>query len=272
MLKKLKKIEHLSEIYKDYDCFLIDLWGVMHDGVNVFREAMSAVKKLTEENKRIVFLSNAPRPAKNVKNFLIKLKIEEKYLNNILTSGQAAIQSLQNNKFGKKLFHIGPVRDEPIFHGLEKNKTNLENCDFILCTGLYDEYLSDLKHYKELLKNYKSKKLICTNPDQTVYKAGKIEICAGAIADVFEKLGGRVVYFGKPHKEIYDLCLNKNEKTLVIGDNLKTDIKGANNLNLDSLFITNGVHRSEHNKEEELLALLENHKVKANYFQKNLCW
>jgi HAD superfamily hydrolase (TIGR01459 family) len=272
MLNKLKKIEHISEIYKDYDCFLIDLWGVMHDGTAVFKEAMTVVKKLTQENKRIVFLSNAPRPAKNVKNYLIKLKIEEKYLNNILTSGEAAIKSLQDNKFGKTFFHIGPARDEPIFYGLEKNKTDLKKCDFILCTGLFDEQLSDLSYYEDLLNNFKSKKLVCTNPDLTVYKAGKIEICAGAIANVFEKIGGKVIYFGKPHKEIYNLCLNKNEKTLVIGDNLKTDIKGANNLNLDSLFITNGVHRSEHNKDEDLIELLKNHGVEVNFFQKALCW
>jgi ribonucleotide monophosphatase NagD (HAD superfamily) len=129
-----------------------------------------------------------------------------------------------------------------------------------------------LSYYEDLLNNFKSKKLVCTNPDLTVYKSGKIEICAGAIANVFEKIGGKVIYFGKPHKEIYNLCLNKNEKTLVIGDNLKTDIKGANNLNLDSLFITNGVLRSEHNKDEDLIELLKNHGVEVNFFQKALCW
>ena len=99
--------------------------------------------------------------------------------------------------------------------------------------------------YASALKEHISKKLICTNPDLTVHRGDIEELCAGSIAQLFESLGGKVIYFGKPHKEIYLSCLEKNQKTLIIGDNLKTDIKGANNMKLDSLFITSGVHRSK---------------------------
>ena len=268
----MKKLNHLSEIFGLYDAFIIDLWGVMHNGINLNSGAMEAVKKLTKNNKRITFLSNAPRPNERVIKFLRKLKMDEKYLKHVMTSGEAAIKSLNERKFGIKFFHLGPERDIAMFVGLEKNKTSLEDSDFILCTGLFDEYEDNLDHYENLLKNYTSKKMICTNPDLIVHRGTQEEFCAGSVAEVFKSLGGKVVYFGKPYKEVYNLCLKKNEKTLVIGDNLNTDIRGANNLYLDSLFITGGVHRSEYKNDNELDSLLEKYKVKTKYFQKNLYW
>ncbi len=198
--------------------------------------------------------------------------MDEKYFKYVLTSGEAAVKSLRERKFGIKFFHLGPERDMSMFTGLEKNKASLEESDFILCTGLFDEHEDDLNYYKELLKDHISKKIICTNPDLIVHRGSEEELCAGAVAEVFKSLGGKVVYFGKPYKEIYDLCLKKNERTLVIGDNLNTDIRGANNLHLDSLFITGGVHRSEYKNDNELNNLLKKHKVKIQYFQKNLYW
>ena len=153
-----------------------------------------------------------------------------------------------------------------------KNKTTLEKCDFILCTGLFDEQEENLKYYEELLKNSINKKLVCTNPDLIVHRGGEEEYCAGKIAEIFENLGGEVIYFGKPHKEVYNSCLMKSQNTLVIGDNLKTDIKGANNMNLDSIFITGGVHTNKINNEEIVEKLLKEHNVSANYFQKELTW
>jgi len=134
----LKKLEHLSEISDQYDTYIIDLWGVMHNGIQLNVPAIKAVEKLIEINKRIIFLSNAPRPSKNVINFLRKLKMNEKFLKNVLTSGEAAIDSIKQNKFGKRFFHLGPQRDMSLFKGLEQNKSDIKECDFILCTGLFD--------------------------------------------------------------------------------------------------------------------------------------
>jgi HAD superfamily hydrolase (TIGR01459 family) len=270
--KKLKKLEHLSEICNSYDTFVIDLWGVMHNGISLHDKAIEAVDKLLKESKKIVFLSNAPRPSEKVREFLKKLKMEEKYLKNIITSGEAAMHAINGNRFGKLFYHLGPSRDESIFQKVKDNKTKLENSDFILCTGLFDEHKDDLSFYKNLLKNFVSKKLICTNPDLTVHRGKKEEYCAGSIAQVFESLGGSVVYFGKPYKEIYNMCFENKEKVLVIGDNLRTDIKGANNLNIDSIFISNGVHRDEFKNQNELKELLEKYKVESKYFQMNLTW
>ena len=266
----MKKLDHLSEIYNLYDTFIIDLWGVMHNGIKLNQGAIEAIENLKINKKRIVFLSNAPRPSENVIDFLRKLKMKEKFLINVITSGEAAISSLKNNKFGKNFYHVGPKRDASLFKGMEKNETNIEKCDFILCTGLFDEY-KDLNYYRDIFKNNYSKKLICTNPDLTVHRGNEEEYCAGKIADIYKSLGGEVIYFGKPHKEIYDLILKKNEKNLIIGDNLNTDIKGANNLEIDSLFITNGVHRAElHN--DDLITVLQQYKVKTNFIQKELRW
>ncbi len=269
---KIKKLEHLSEIFQEYDAFIIDLWGVMHNGVNLYNSAINAVRELQSNGKRIVFLSNAPRPTKKVVEFLKKMKMEDKFLRNVFTSGEAALNSLKQNKFGKKFYHLGPKRDDSLFIDVKENKTTLEESDFILCTGLFDEESENLQFYKDLLKNYVNKKLVCTNPDLIVHRGGEEEYCAGKIAEIFENLGGKVIYFGKPHKEVYLSCLKTNQKTLVIGDNLRTDIKGANNMNLDSIFITSGVHKSKTINENLMEKLLAEHKVSANYFQKELTW
>ncbi len=268
----MKKLDHLSDIYNNYETFVIDLWGVVHNGEVLNPNALEAIDQLTNNSKKIVFLSNAPRPSSKVISFLLKMKMKSKYLSHVMTSGEAAMHAINKQKFGKTFFHLGPPRDTSVFEEVKNNRTDIENCDFILCTGLFDEYENDLEYYKELLKSHTTKKLVCTNPDLTVHRGNVEELCAGSIAKVFEELGGKVVYFGKPYKEIYNLCFKSSEKVLAIGDNLRTDIRGANNLDIDCLFISEGVHRNEYKDNSELNALLEKYKVKANFFQKELKW
>ena len=268
----MRELNHLSEIYDAYDTFVIDLWGVMHNGVVLNQKAMNAIEQLQKNLKKIVFLSNAPRPSAKVINFLVNIKMDKKYLSNVMTSGEAAMHAINKNKYGKKFFHLGPPRDISVFEKVKDNKTTIEACDFILCTGLFDDYDNDLNYYKRFLEKYISKKLICTNPDLIVHRGNKEEFCAGYIAKIFEDLGGEVIYYGKPYKEIYGMCFSNNEKVLAIGDNLRTDIRGANNLNKDCLFISEGVHRSEFNNDNELKELLLKYKVKVNYYQRELEW
>ena len=268
----MKNLNHLSEIFNSYDTYIIDLWGVMHNGISLNSKAVEVIENLNNNSKNIVFLSNAPRPSAKVVEFLKKMKMDKKFLSKVVTSGEAAMQAINQYKFGKKFYHLGPTRDNSIFEEVQVNKTTLEKCDFILCTGFFDEQEDDLEFYKTLLKNYVNKKLVCTNPDLVVHRGNVEELCAGSIAKVFESLGGEVIYYGKPYKEVYKNCFNYGEKVLAIGDNLRTDIKGANNLNIDSLFIYNGVHRSEFKTEKELEALFKKYGVQANYFQKELKW
>ena len=268
----MKKLDHINDIVQSYDTYVIDLWGVMHNGIILNESAINVVENLSTLGKKIVFLSNAPRPSEKVKNFLIKMRMEERFLKHIVTSGEAAMHAINQNKYGKFFYHLGPSRDESIFTKVKNNKSSLEKSDFILCTGLLDSYGENLDQYKILLKDSVKKKLICTNPDLIVHRGTIKEFCAGKIAEIFESLGGQVVYFGKPHKEIYKLCFEKKEKVLAIGDNLRTDIKGANNLNKDCLFISNGVHRGEFKDDNELQTLLKKYAVKANYYQEELKW
>ncbi|MDC3104503.1 TIGR01459 family HAD-type hydrolase [Candidatus Pelagibacter bacterium] len=268
----MRNLNHLSEIFNSYDTYVVDLWGVMHNGISLNPKAIEVIENLSKNSKKVVFLSNAPRPSANVIDFLKKMKMDEKFLSKVVTSGEAAMQAVNSNKFGKKFYHLGPVRDNSIFRKVESNKTTLEKCDFILCTGFFDEEENDLNYYKSLLKNSTKKKLVCTNPDLVVHRGNVEELCAGSIAKVFESIGGKVIYYGKPYREIYEMCFNKGEKVLAIGDNLRTDIKGANNLNIDNLFIYSGVHRNEINIDKDISELLIKYDVKINYFQKELKW
>ena len=268
----MKKLNHLAEIYKNYDTYIIDLWGVIHNGVKLNPKAIEVVKNLIRGKKKVVFLSNAPRPSIEVKKFLKELKMEDQYLQNIMTSGEAAMLALQKESYGKFFYHLGPERDSSVFFKIKENKTTLEKCNFILCTGLLENHEQDLNYYKDLLKRQTSKKLICTNPDLTVHRGEVEEYCAGSIAKIFEMLGGETVYFGKPYKEIYKMCFGREEKVIAIGDNLNTDIKGANSMKIDSIFISNGVHRSEFKQESELSELYKKYKVNSNYYQPELIW
>ena len=244
----------------------------MHDGISLNSKAIEVVENLSANSKKIVFLSNAPRPSFKVVEFLKRLKMSEKFLSRIITSGEAAMYAINENKFGNKFYHLGPPRDQSLFEKVIKNKTSLVKCDFIVCTGLFDNQEDDLNYYKELLKDHVSKKLICTNPDLIVHRGDIEELCAGSVAKTFELLGGEVIYYGKPYEEIYKMCFNKSDKVLAIGDNLRTDIKGANNLNIDSIFIYNGVHRNEFVNEKELFDLCNKYNVKTKFFQPMLRW
>jgi HAD superfamily hydrolase (TIGR01459 family) len=269
-----KLIKGLNEVQGKYDTFFIDLWGVIHNGIQPYPEAISVLENLNKLNKRFVLMSNAPRPSENVKMFLLKLKIDRKLIQNVFTSGEAALKSLQKSSFGKNFYHLGPKRDSSLFKGFEKNKKNIENAEFILCTGFLDDYEDSLEYYKKILKNYTKLVMVCTNPDLIVHRGKKQEYCAGTIAEIFKELGGRVIYFGKPYPEIYNFCIKQNETVLVIGDNIRTDIKGANNMNFDSLLITHGVHKEEFlkSKPQKYDDILNKYDTNTNYYQEILIW
>ena len=271
---KEKIIKGLYEIYHKYDAFLIDLWGVVHNGLELYSGAIKVLENLSKLNKRFVLISNAPRPSKNVKKFLLNLKMDKVFVKTVFTSGEAALKGLEQNFFGKKFYHLGPQRDDDLFKGFEKNKRNLEESDFILCTGFLDNKKDSLNFYKKLLKKNIEKKMVCTNPDLIVHRGSNKEYCAGTLAAIFEKLGGQVVYYGKPYPAIYNFCIKKNETALAIGDNIRTDIRGANNMKFDSLFITGGIHKEEfiNLPFSDYDKVLEKYKTKTNYYQEKLTW
>ena len=272
MTKNLDK-EGLSSIVDNYQLFYIDLWGVVHNGVSLHEKAINTLKEITKKDKEYVLLTNAPRPNSAVKIFLEKMGMEKEIRDHVYTSGEAALNYLNKNHFNDKFFHIGPPRDFDLFKDFKQNKSEkILESKYILCTGLYDNYDRELTYYKNLLEKYIDKKMICTNPDLIVDRGNKRELCAGSVAMVFEKMGGNVIYFGKPYPEVYNQSIeNKNKKILSIGDNLNTDIKGANLLNYDSLIISNGIHKNEI-KEKGIEQTAKSYEAICNYIQSELKW
>ena len=272
MTKNLDK-EGLCSIVDNYQLFYVDLWGVVHNGVSLHKEAINALKEITKKGKEYILLTNAPRPNSVVKTFLKKMGMEEEIIDHVFTSGEASLSYLKKNLINKKFFHVGPPRDIDLFKDFKELKSNqIENSEYIICTGLFEEHEEDLKYYKELFEKNLKKKMICTNPDLIVDRGNKRELCAGSIAIIFEKMGGEVVYFGKPYPEVYNQSIdNKDKKVLSIGDNLNTDIKGANLLNYDSLIISNGIHKNEI-KEKGIEETAKSYETICNYIQSELKW
>ena len=272
MTKNLDK-EGLKSIVDNYDLYFIDLWGVIHNGIEIFKSSIEVLNELTKLDKEYILLTNAPRPNANVRIFIEKMGMDKKISTKVYTSGEAALDYLIANFKEKKFFHIGPSRDFSLFKTFEKNKINdLNEAEYLLCSGLFDVQDKELSFYKKLLAAHFKKIMICTNPDLIVERGKVREFCAGSVAKVFEELGGKVEYFGKPYPKVYNQATNLiNRKVLCIGDNLNTDIRGANFQNFSSLLISNGIHREEINQ-DKITNLFKRYDVTVDFLQSNLKW
>ena len=284
-----QKLKGISEISDKFDVYFIDLWGVIHNGVQCYPEALKVLEKLKEQNKKIVLISNAPRPSAVVKVFLETIGLESSCYDFLVTSGDITREYISLNSSKKNFYHLGPTRDIDLFKDLNVALTSKEECDEIICTGLVSDEEEKLQDYKILLDFFLNKKipLICANPDEVVARGEKIVFCAGALANQYKQEGGMVHYFGKPYSDIYSFALKKVRahkdfkdkkeiNTLVIGDNIKTDIKGANLFNLDSVLILNGIYKDFFRDGtfnfDQLKDSVNLKDVKINYFQEELAW
>ena len=262
----------LKSVFSEYDLFFIDIWGVVHNGIRLYENAIKVLDELSNNEKKFILLTNAPRPNLTVIDTLKKMGLNN-FSDTVFTSGEASKRYLLENFNNKKFFHLGPPRDFDLLKAFENNKVlNIDDSDYLLCSGLFEEHEDDLDYYKNLLSKHINKKMICTNPDLIVDRGDKREYCAGSIAKTFEEISGKVIYFGKPYPPIYEIAADiTNKKILCIGDNLNTDIKGANILNFDSLLITGGIHREEISK-LSIENVLKKYETKINFFQKELKW
>ena len=284
-----QKLKGISEISDKFDVYFIDLWGVIHNGVQCYPEALKVLEKLKEQNKKIVLISNAPRPAAVVKVFLETIGLKSSCYDFLVTSGDITREYISLNSSKKNFYHLGPTRDIDLFKDLNVTLASKEECEEIICTGLVSDEEEKLQDYKILLDFFLNKKipLICANPDEVVARGEKIVFCAGALANQYKQEGGVVRYFGKPYSEIYSFALKKIRahkdfkdkkeiNTLVIGDNIKTDIKGANLSNLDSVLILNGIYKDFFRDGtvnfDQLKDSVNLKDVKINYFQEELAW
>lgn len=231
----------------NYEFFLFDIFGVIHDGVNAYAGAIDFVNTLTT-NKKVIFLSNTPRPSLLSYEHLKKLGIEGEFT--VITSGDLAQDLLKTKFWNKKVFHWGEQKNPEITKGINLAYTNsIENADLILLT-FYAEEDSDLSEQEEIIvKICKLKKpVICANPDEEVIFNGKKRLCAGYFARKILNKGGTVTQLGKPFPKIYQFLELKNKeikikkyKTLMIGDTLETDIAGASQYGLDTLLMLGGI-------------------------------
>lgn len=237
-----------AAIAAQYDAFLIDLWGVIHDGNNLYPGVLETLAHLRDAGKPAVFLSNAPRVAAKAIANLDRLGITPDLYRDVVTSGQVAHDWLRDaTPFGKNYYYLGPGKDEDIIADLPDYVQVPEprDADFILCTG----YEYDLQPHEEVIPTLArlleaELPMLCTNPDLEVVKIdGTRQLCAGECAGEYARMGGNVTYIGKPHAEVYAVGqqLLGTGNILAIGDNPLTDILGANRAGIDSLLITGGV-------------------------------
>ncbi len=272
----------LAELSNHYDAAILDSWGVLHNGVEPYPDVLEFLNQARLAGWKIIVLSNAPRIGNSVSDQIEDFGIPKNLYDDIITSGDLTRHALadKNDSFhsslGKNFFHLGPVRDHGLLDGLNFIRVKkLNDCDFLLNTGLYDDEKETESDYFDFLIQAKSLEIpmICSNPDIEVNRGGKKIPCAGLIAKSYESLGGKVVYHGKPSKVAYEACLSKlhgitRSQVVVVGDSIATDILGASNAGLDSILVAGGIHADElgYNtqmkiNEEKLKLLLSQHNV-----------
>lgn len=248
----------LREAAADYDGFILDLWGVLHDGSDPYPGAVDCLERLAVAGKRVVLLSNAPRRVSEVTKRLTEIGFAPDLYHGVMSSGEDAWRHLTRREdpfhaaLGRRCYHLGPERDAGMLAGLDiEPAATLAEADFILNTGPWG-WEETVEDYEDRLREAAARDLpmICANPDLVVHHAGRLEICAGTLARRYEELGGRVRWHGKPFASIYAPCFAMLEvpdrrRVLAVGDSLRTDIAGANGVGIDSILVAGGIHGEE---------------------------
>lgn len=246
-------ISSIAEIGSTYRAWLVDIWGVMHNGVRSFPRAVEATTQFRKEGGIVVLLSNSPRPSESLQAQLRGLGVHDESYDTTVSSGD-----LTRHELGKRgaapVFHLGPDRDLPIFENLAVKRVAPEEAELVVCTGLFNDDTETPEDYDELLAELAGRKLtmLCANPDRMVERGHSLVYCAGALAENYAAIGGRVIYAGKPYAPIYDLAFEtvsgltgrgvQRSEFLAIGDGVHTDMAGAAEAGLDAVFVLSGLH------------------------------
>jgi len=255
-MSKISLIDSVSSLFSDYEYFILDIWGVIHDGRELYPGVIETLSALKNSGKKVCFLSNAPRRSRKVADQLRELGIRDEFYEFVITSGEAAHLFLHDNqnlgysRFGSKFFYIGPSRDFGLLDDLEYHPVEkINDADFFLVTGFENED-STIDEMLPLIVEAKKRNLemVCVNPDlRVVRKSGEEAICAGALAAYYEKIGGKVCYFGKPYEAVFEAVFKKfsiasKTNVVVIGDGIETDILGAERFGLDCVLVLGGIY------------------------------
>lgn len=239
----------LDSLDSKYRLMLCDIWGVVHDGVRLYPGAADRLRQWKDEGRCVALITNAPRTAEAVEQQLARIGLARDAYDFVVTSGEAGIEALSS--FDRPVGFIGTAGDREILEGRGVRIAEDENFSELACTGLTEhrpdprDYLRDLERWVE-----RDVHMHCLNPDRVVIRGGVPEACAGAIADLYEGLGGWVTWYGKPHEAIYRHALHRAgqppaSEVLAIGDGLQTDILGADRMGFDAVFVTGGIHAGE---------------------------
>jgi HAD superfamily hydrolase (TIGR01459 family) len=246
-------IDSIEDLGSRYSAWLVDIWGVMHNGHRAFPRAVAATRAFRAQGGIVVLLSNSPRPSPSVQEQLRRLGVPDDAYDATVTSGDLTRHELDKHK-GAIVFHLGPERDRPIFHDLDVKLGRREEAELVVCSGLIDDETETPDDYIGLMRALAARKLpmICANPDHLVERGDQLVYCAGALASLYEQEGGCVIYAGKPYAPIYLLALETisalagrvvaRSEVLAIGDGVNTDIAGAASLGIDSVFVASGLH------------------------------
>lgn len=249
-------IPHFSALAPNYDVFLCDVWGVVHNGVVSFPEACDALMRVRAMGKTVVFITNAPRPGDAVIRQIDQLHVPHEAYDGIVSSGDVTREVIMQRKH-QSLHHMGPERDHSIFKGLKVDFAPIESADYVVCSGLDHDETETPEDYRARLELMLKRKMfmLCGNPDLVVERGDTLVYCAGAIADLYATMGGEVMYAGKPYRPIYEMALAKAEaisgkkadlkRVMAIGDSVRTDLKGGRAFGVDMLFLTAGIHAEE---------------------------
>lgn len=245
----------LAGMADDYDLFILDLWGVVHDGVTVYPGAANCLRRLRQRGARVVLLSNAARLSASVALHLTELGVEAELYDWLLTSGEVTANTIASGATGTgadarpAYFHLGPERCRPTLDACGGREVAIEAAEMIICTGLFDEETEQAEDYRGLLAAAAARDLpmVCANPDVVVNRGGQMIPCAGAVAAFYEELGGTVQRFGKPFPDIFDRLFAESPeiprtRAVMIGDSLATDIRGARRAGIDAIWIGGGIH------------------------------
>jgi HAD superfamily hydrolase (TIGR01459 family) len=259
----LSFIQNLREIVGNVDVVLSDIWGVVHNGLAAFPDACQALQTFRKQGGVVILITNAPRPADSVQRQLRKLGIADDTYDAIVSSGDLTRLYVAAHP-GRKVFWLGPERDGSIYRGLDAVLAPLEEASYIVCTGLYDDETETAEDYRGMMLQARERKLtlVCANPDIVVERGDRLIYCAGAIAELYRELGGEVIFYGKPHRPIYERAMElaaahvshpiRRDKVLAIGDSVRTDLAGAHGFGIDLLFVTRGIHSEQFEGVEQL--------------------
>ena len=248
--------ERLSDLTDGVEVILSDIWGVVHNGLESFPEACAALNTYRKQGGTVILITNAPRPADSVQRQLRKLHVPDETYDAIVSSGDLTRNFVADHP-GKKIFWIGPERDSSIHRGLDAVMAPLEQADYIICTGLFDDETESAEDYRTMMLQARDRNLtlICANPDIVVERGDRLIYCAGAIAELYRELGGEVIFYGKPHRPIYERAValaaeqrgaqTPLARVLAIGDSVRTDLAGAHGFGINCLFVTRGIHAED---------------------------